>query len=344
MALDRTSKDARRSVARNVGRCRQSRPLDILAVGNLPQQDAPLNDGGPIGPVDFAISGTFFLLREIEIAAAVLGNITFGSPEHSFVTWSLPSSKTDCRGVGVSRTLDCTCSIAALNGICPVAALLRQRDRVTQLANARNMSPDTLPLFPDSEGCEVSRTAAVKTIFALVEAAGGRLRDSKGSLLFGGHSLRTGGASLLATLGVHPIRIQAMGRWRSPLVIHYAGEAMATGLVRDMALSANFSTSSEARLARNEQFKNSVNSRLQALEDANPGEEPVPKIGARSLAQVLCKTSQCVHLVPFGPSGLADTTLCGWIFPVEAMELVTNEFPHHRECDACFQENLSESE
>ena len=343
LALDRTSKDARRSVSRNVGRCRQSRPLDILAVGNLPQQDAPLNDGGPIGPVDFAITGTLFLLREIEIAAAQFGSITFGSPEHSSVTWCLPSSKTDCRGVGVSRTLDCTCSIEALNGICPVAALIRQRDRVRQLARARKVAPETLPLFPDSMGNEVIRPCAVKTIFSLVEASGGKLRDAKGSLLFGGHSLRTGGASLLATLGVHPIRIQAMGRWRSPLVIHYAGEAMATGLVRDMALSATFSSSSKARLARTETFKNSLNARLESVTETDPGEELEPKIGTGSLAQVVSKATQCTHLVPFGPTGLANTTVCGWVFPEEAIELVTDNFPHHRECDDCFL-NLSESE
>ena len=343
LALDRTSKDARRSVSRNVGRCRQSRPLDILAVGNLPQQDGPFSDGGPIGPVDFAIAGTLFLLREIEIAAARFGSITFGSPEHSAVTWCLPSSKTDCRGVGVSRTLDCTCSIEALNGICPVAALSRQRERVIKMAKARKVDPESLPLFPDSNGNEVNRASAVNTIFSLILASGGKLRDAKGSLLFGGHSLRTGGASLLATLGVHPIRIQAMGRWRSPLVIHYAGEAMATGLVRDMALSANVSSSSTARLAKTENFKNSVNARLQAVAETNPGEEQEPKIGTGSLAQVVSKATQCIHLVPYSPSGLANATLCGWVFPEEAVELLTDNLPHHRECDECYL-NLSESD
>ena len=119
---------------------------------------------------------------------------------------------------------------------------------------------------------------------------------------------------------------------------------MATGLVRDMALSANVSVSSAARLAQNEQFKNSVNARLQALEDANPGEEQASNSGAGSLAQVFCKASHCIHLVPFGPAGLADTTLCGWKFPEEAVELLANDVPHHRECDVCFQQNLSESE
>ena len=119
---------------------------------------------------------------------------------------------------------------------------------------------------------------------------------------------------------------------------------MATGLVRDMAVSANLATSSRANLAQNEEFKNSVTARLQALEDADPGEEREPNTGTRSLAQVVCKASQCVHLVPFGPSGLASTTLCGWVFPEEAVELLTNNVPYHRECDDCFQQNLSESE
>ena len=45
-------------------------------------------------------------------------------------------------------------------------------------------------------------------------------------MLYGGHSLRTGGASALAGLGINPYRIQAMGRWNSPLVIKYAGVSM----------------------------------------------------------------------------------------------------------------------
>ena len=119
---------------------------------------------------------------------------------------------------------------------------------------------------------------------------------------------------------------------------------MATGLVRDMALSANFSVSSRANLAQNEEFKNSVTARFQALEDADPGEEREPNTGTRSLAQVVSKASQCVHLVPYGPSGLASTTLYGWVFPEEAVELLSNDFPYHRECDECFQQNLSETE
>ena len=114
---------------------------------------------------------------------------------------------------------------------------------------------------------------------------------------------------------------------------------MATGLVRDMALASNFRPSSGASLARSEEFLSSISARLEALEDANPGEDLGPNTGQRSLAQIVCTASQCLHLVPFGPSGLARETLCGWVFPDEGVELLNNNEPHHRECDECFQVN-----
>ena len=47
--------------------------------------------------------------------------------------------------------------------------------------------------------------------------------------------MRTGGAAALASLGVDPSRIQAMGRWRSNLVIRYAGEHAADGITQQTA-------------------------------------------------------------------------------------------------------------
>ena len=85
------------------------------------------------------------MLREIEIAAAKMGNVTFVSPEHTSATWSLPSSITDCRAVGVTRTLDCMCNIQSLDGICPVGSLIRQRDRVLELSRTLGVSAETLP-------------------------------------------------------------------------------------------------------------------------------------------------------------------------------------------------------
>ena len=74
--------------------------LDTIAVAGLDLGDAPLISGGPVAPVDFAVAGTFFLLREIELAAARVGHVTVAA-HGSSATWLLPKSKTDCRAVGV---------------------------------------------------------------------------------------------------------------------------------------------------------------------------------------------------------------------------------------------------
>lgn len=35
-------------------------------------------------------------------------------------------------------------------------------------------------------------------------------------------------------MGVNPFKIQTLGRWTSPLVVHYAGDALASGLADDL--------------------------------------------------------------------------------------------------------------
>ena len=310
-------------------------------------QDGPVSASGPIGPIDFATAGVFFLLREIELAAAKLGHLSFVEAAPTSVTWLLPSSKTDCRAVGVSRTLDCTCKIASLEGCCPVNALLRQRDRVRGLASELGKIADEMPLFPNTEGNEVVKAAAVETIFRLVALSGGKVRDSKGNLLFGGHSLRTGGASLLASLGVSPLKIQAMGRWRSPLVIYYAGEALATGVVRDMAIAASTPLaavpSSGPRRGREPSLV-AFHERLSALEGLiRQDPPPAPDPGGGGEVFILAVGSSCIHRVRVGPEGPEAQTLCRWAFSNAEVEVLT-EFnnPHHHQCDECFNLDMSD--
>ena len=42
------------------------------------------------------------------------------------------------------------------------------------------------------------------------------------------------GAHLLASRGIHPLKIQSFGRWKSDLVVHYAGEALAVNVAADL--------------------------------------------------------------------------------------------------------------
>ena len=106
--LTAAMKDAIRSCPRGIGASRQSKPLDAVAVAGLGLPETPLVPAGPVAPMDFAVAGTFFMLREIELGAALCKHVEV-SGDGSSVTWLLPTSKTDHRAVGVSRTWDCTC-------------------------------------------------------------------------------------------------------------------------------------------------------------------------------------------------------------------------------------------
>ena len=138
--LSAAMKDAIRSCNRGAGTSRQSQPLDVGRVAGLGLPDEPVVDSGPVAPADFVTAGSFFLLREIELAAARQWHVTFSVDETS-VTWSLPSSKTDPRAVGVSRTWDCCCSVESLFPACPVYALLRQRARAEEFALRDGVPP-----------------------------------------------------------------------------------------------------------------------------------------------------------------------------------------------------------
>ena len=84
--------------------------------------------------------------------------------------------------------------------------------------------------------------------------------------MLGGHSLRTGGAQALAGLGVDPVRIQVMGRWRSSLVIRYAGSRGSCGITQDTirGIASTMPSSSAALPA-----KPLVNLELAWLEDTD---------------------------------------------------------------------------
>ena len=139
----------------------------------------PLVPHGPIAPVDFIVAGSFFLLREVELAAAQYSHITM-APDFSSVTWLLPTSKTDPRAVGISRSWDCTCSIADFSGACPVHSLARQLDRASAAASRLSLPLSSLPLFHTVGGTEPSKQAVVSTIFRLAELTGEPVRNSTG--------------------------------------------------------------------------------------------------------------------------------------------------------------------
>ena len=77
--------------------------MNFELVANLELGWDPIVKGGPMNSHAVAVLSTFFLLREIEGAAACINHLTFNSAE-STVSWSLPVSKTGYTARGCTRT------------------------------------------------------------------------------------------------------------------------------------------------------------------------------------------------------------------------------------------------
>ena len=143
-ALEAAATDAVRSVQRGRGAARQSEPLDVVAVPDLGLPDDPLVPTGPYAPADAVISGAYFMLREIELSAAMYSHVNISADGRS-ASWLLPTSKQDCRAVGITRTWDCICDLPVLGRSCPVHALARQLTRVRVLSQQLHRALSTMP-------------------------------------------------------------------------------------------------------------------------------------------------------------------------------------------------------
>ena len=54
------------------------------------------------------------------------------------------------------------CQLVGLSPACPVHALIRQRDRVHELARQIGVDPLSMPVFPTSDGDEVTKHDGVQ--------------------------------------------------------------------------------------------------------------------------------------------------------------------------------------
>ena len=79
--------------------------------------------------------------------------------------------------------------------------------------------------------------------------------------------MRTGGAQALAGLGVDPIRIQTMGRWKSDLVIRYSGARGACGITHDTVRGLHDTASSSSHSKPSTGMASSITSGLAGLQD-----------------------------------------------------------------------------
>ena len=338
-------RQALRSVTRGLGVSKQAYPRDLSKVASLGTLDNPVVDGGPIGPTDFAVLGIFFLTREIELSCARCSHISL-DVKAAEITWTLPVSKNDIRAVGTTRTWGCICD-SSTTVACPFHAALRQLERLRALAALQGKDINTLPLFPSCNGDEVTKGKAVETIVFLAGKCGLPTVDSAGKQLYGGHSLRTGGAVALANLGLDSTKIECMARWNSPMLMHYIRSAPLKSITAEFQLHRrlkeskhnlqNTAAESKAlraaigslikRLAQNEASMDEWSERVEALEDANAPSQFVRNI-----------ESGIWHFSRTHTAGMFCKTTCGWSYAGLAIEVassISDKIPHKSLCGRC---------
>ena len=200
-------KDCIRSIKRGLGvtRLKDGFPALGLALINISNEVVPFDIHQLEHARDMAVLATWFMLREIEMAAARAAHLRVDAHE-TFIL--IPTYKTDTFGKLTERSLKCTCRIQS-HPMCPFHAAVRHLSR---LGTSRGSAdPHQFPLFPDNDGTTPTKATMVQVIRSVISATGQSLErpDANGRPLqrFGGHSLRVAGAQLLAASGI-PLQTQ----------------------------------------------------------------------------------------------------------------------------------------
>ena len=376
------SKRACRSVTSGIGPVSQRTPIEfekiIAARSGYISDSEPLTEGGPLGPHNLVVIGTFFMLREIEASLLLAANVKMNRDDFS-VTLRLPSSKTDPSAASVERTWGCLCRSSGING-CPFHSAKAQMEYLDEFfpAPAR---PLDLPFFPTETGETVEKVKVVETLEALHTHLGLSIVDEDGNRLLGGHSMRLAGARVLSASGMHLYQVELMARWKSPMLLHYAQTAPLTKITQDFEqareeekLSAKLdsirkqmdelsrcnqadtsSSNMEPRVSKLENDITALDSRTQQM--IRDEISQVRKSWSLKPAEyVMNNSSRTWHVVH--TDGIAHhpetwSTKCGWKFAFSKFTRIV-ELPSTdiRKCDKCWpcesdsssSESTSESE
>ena len=206
-----------RAVTRGIGPSKQAATLDMLLLSNI-TDDEVATDIGPARPATAALLGCWFMVREIELAAARVSHwqLQLSPPR---ILWMLPVSKTDPMALGAERAWGCLCHEFHTN-MCPFHRAAQRLQWIQEWWS--NVPAQDMPLFPDSAGETPSKPATVGALRRVAQACG---HDSACLLNVIGRSLRVTGAKFLASQGLEVRLIQLLARWRSRAVDRYIGEA-----------------------------------------------------------------------------------------------------------------------
>ncbi|CAE7240592.1 unnamed protein product, partial [Symbiodinium sp. CCMP2592] len=255
--LRRVVKTLTKAAARGLSGSRLKQAFDLDELAKLVDATAPFtafNVGLVTHAVDVIIVATWFMLREVELAAARVKDLVVTL---AAVSLDIPLHKTAQGGQTdlTRRTFRCVCTTTA-HPLCPRCAAHRHLRRIQASAAA---SPADF-LFPTRPSAQRSKAESAEMFRMVLDAAGFEtvyLDDQgKRSLIFGGHAARVAGATFLAMRGVPVAVIQLLGRWASTAVERYVQQAplaVAAGVPAQALAATSSATPTTAPLATSSQ-------------------------------------------------------------------------------------------
>jgi hypothetical protein len=166
-------RDCTRAVLRGLGAPLRAAPFDLEAIANTSAEVVQLSVDlkGPINAKDAVLIASLWMLREVELAAAKVQQVTFldGDGTCGTGTIDLPVSKADIQALGKLRTHVCICP----SPLCPVAALRRLvLSAHSFIADDVTPASVSLPLVPDFFGVHVDNKDMAAAFSALAIASG----------------------------------------------------------------------------------------------------------------------------------------------------------------------------
>ena len=207
-------KDVARALTRGLGPARQAQPIPLHLFAELPEVPGIPAAGTLLRPRDAVLVGCWWLLREIELAALRVDQLTItpgiGCGE---AVLDLPIDKTDPQGRGKKRKHLCACP----SQICPVAAVMR-------LAEAAG-DKDDHPLVARVGGGACRKSQVVTALRYLVARVAPEIRPET----IKGHSMRVTGAQRMARAALSENQIAVYGRWGSAAIRRYVRESCIEG-------------------------------------------------------------------------------------------------------------------
>ena len=270
--------------------------------------------------------GVAWMLREVELSKVCWEHISWNMAKKT-VRLYIPSSKTDQRGLGVARTLQC-CGLSPCWKGC--AWFLIQE--LIALRSSRHAQAGG-PVFPNQSGKCPTKAEMISSWKTLLAEG------------VSGHSARRSGAMAYVRKGLDIKELAYLGRWKSAVVLTYAEEALETTPANRAMVGNGPAIQSDVK--RQEKIVVHPVIKEGATGDGRAGgEERKIRKKAASLwvKSTGCRTKTPLHLITNADWSIPMaewTSACGWAFARRTAQIsfVTDPSLAMEKCKKCLAMN-----